>query len=77
VWHLHFSLISKKESRFITSPVCLSVCVSSINCMVNFHEIWYGGDVIQGDLDAIIFNPIASNILKWSRFKFHICCLAE
>jgi hypothetical protein len=23
----------------------------------------------KGDLDAIIFNPIASTILKWLRFK--------
>jgi hypothetical protein len=37
--------------------------------MVDFHEIWYGGNDIQGDLDAIIFNPIASVILKLLRFK--------
>jgi hypothetical protein len=29
-----------------------------------FHEVWYGGNVIQGDPDAIIFNPIASVISK-------------
>jgi hypothetical protein len=29
-----------------------------------------GGDAIQGDLDAIIFNPIASIILQLLRFKF-------
>jgi hypothetical protein len=34
-----------------------------------FHEIWYRGDAIQGDLDAMIFNPIASIILKLLRFK--------
>jgi hypothetical protein len=32
--------------------------------MVDFHEIWFGSDAIQRDLDAIIFNPIASNVLK-------------
>jgi hypothetical protein len=32
--------------------------------LVDFHGIWYGGDVIQGDLDAVIFNPIALIILK-------------
>jgi hypothetical protein len=37
--------------------------------MVEFHESWYGGNVIQGDLDAIIFNPIASIILKLLRFR--------
>jgi hypothetical protein len=37
--------------------------------MVDFHKIFYGGDAIQGDRDAIIFNPIASTILKLLRFK--------
>jgi hypothetical protein len=37
--------------------------------LVDFHEIWYGGNAIQGDLDAIIFNPIASIILKLLNFK--------
>jgi hypothetical protein len=27
------------------------------NCLVDFHEIWYGGDAIQGDLNVIILNP--------------------
>jgi hypothetical protein len=27
------------------------------------------GDAIQGALDAVIFNPIASAILKWLKFK--------
>jgi hypothetical protein len=31
--------------------------------------MWYGGNVIQGDLDAMTFKPIASNILKLLRFK--------
>jgi hypothetical protein len=35
-----------------------------------FHEIWYRGNAIQGDLNAITFNPISSTILKWLRFKF-------
>jgi hypothetical protein len=33
-----------------------------LNCLVDFHETWYGGNVIQGDLDEIIFNPISSTI---------------
>jgi hypothetical protein len=41
-----------------------------LNHLVDFHEIWYEGDAIQGDLDAIIFNPTASTILKGMRFKF-------
>jgi 4-hydroxy-L-threonine phosphate dehydrogenase PdxA len=37
--------------------------------MVDLYDIWYGADAIQGDLDAIIFNPIAKTILKWLKFK--------
>jgi hypothetical protein len=50
-----------------------SVCVSSLitlNRLVEFHEIWYGGNDIQGDLNAIIFNPIASIVFQLLRFKF-------
>jgi hypothetical protein len=36
---------------------------------VDFYEIQYGANAIEGDLDAIIFNPIASTVLKWLRFK--------
>jgi hypothetical protein len=67
------SLLSKNESRLTKSPVCLSVCVcvptTSNFCLVDFHEIWNGGNAIQGDLEAIIFNPIALIILKLLRFK--------
>jgi hypothetical protein len=45
--------------------------------LVDFHDIWWGGDAIQGHLDAIIFNPIASTTLKWLRFKFEIFSLAQ
>jgi hypothetical protein len=41
-----------------------------LNILVNLDEILNGGDAIQGDLDAIIVNPIASVILKLLRFKF-------
>jgi hypothetical protein len=41
------------------------------------YEVWEGGDAIQGDLDAIIFNPIASTLLKFLRFKFQIFNLAQ
>jgi hypothetical protein len=37
--------------------------------MSRFHEIQYAGLPIEEDLGAIIFNPIASTILKWLRFK--------
>jgi hypothetical protein len=37
--------------------------------LVDIHDIWEAGDAIQGDLDAIIFNPIASAILKLLRLN--------
>jgi hypothetical protein len=37
--------------------------------MVDFHEIWYGGNSILGDLDSTSFNLIPSTILKWLRFN--------
>jgi hypothetical protein len=41
-----------------------------LNQLVEFYEIWYGGNSIQRDLDVIIFNPIDSIILELLRFKF-------
>jgi hypothetical protein len=39
--------------------VCMSVCppLITLNHLVDFHKIWYRGNVIQGDLDVIIFVP--------------------
>jgi hypothetical protein len=37
--------------------------------MVDFHEIVYRGNAIQGNLNAIIFNPIALIVLILLRFK--------
>jgi hypothetical protein len=37
--------------------------------LVDFHEIWYGGHAIQGDLEEVIINLIFSTILNWLRFK--------
>jgi hypothetical protein len=36
---------------------------------VDVREIWYSGAAIQGDHDAVIFNPISSTILKWLRLR--------
>jgi hypothetical protein len=36
--------------------------------LVDFHEIHYGGHVIEDDLGAIIFNPVASAIPRWQTF---------
>jgi hypothetical protein len=48
-----------------------------LNRLVDFHKIWYGGDAIQGDIEAIIITPTASTILKWLRLKFQIFSLAQ
>jgi hypothetical protein len=48
-----------------------------LNRLVDFRGIWYGGNDIQVDLDAIIFIPIATTILKWPSFKFQIFSHAQ
>jgi hypothetical protein len=40
-----------------------------LNRSVDFNDIWWGGNAIQVDIDAIIFNPISSTILKCLKFK--------
>jgi hypothetical protein len=53
------------------TPKWLPVCppVITLNCWVHFHESWYGHNDIQGDLSAMIFNPMASIILKLLMFN--------
>jgi hypothetical protein len=50
----------------------LSVCTpyQYFNQLIGFHEIWFAGNAIQGDSDAVIFKSMASTILKWLRLKF-------
>jgi hypothetical protein len=36
---------------------------------VDFHEIWYTGDAIEYDLDAVFSTLVASVIPKWGTFK--------
>jgi hypothetical protein len=49
-----------------------SVCPPLIilNRLIDFHEIWSGGNAIQGDFNALIFNPVPSIILIWLKFRF-------
>jgi hypothetical protein len=69
----------------VCACVRVCVCVGGVVCacvrgrvgacmythhLVHFHEIWYGCNDIQEDLNAVIFNSIASTILKWLQFKF-------
>jgi hypothetical protein len=51
-------------------PVYMSFCLSPLitfNQLVDFYEIRYGDHVIEGDLDAINFNPVPLSIvtMKW------------
>jgi hypothetical protein len=60
-----------KEGLSNHQSVCLSVRfpLMTLNRLVDFHEIWHGVNAVQRDLDAIIFKPIASIILKLLTFK--------
>jgi hypothetical protein len=35
------------------------------NKRVDFYEIRWRGNVMEGDFDAIIFHPVASTIPQW------------
>jgi hypothetical protein len=47
--------------------MCSSLTI--LNQLVEFHEIQQEGHSTEGDLDPVIFTPIASTILSWMRFK--------
>jgi hypothetical protein len=36
--------------------------------LVDFHEIQQEGHATESDLDTIIFNCLASSVLKWRKF---------
>jgi hypothetical protein len=36
---------------------------------VDLDEIFCGGDDVEGDLESILFNAVASTIPKWRKFK--------
>jgi hypothetical protein len=40
-----------------------------LNQLVDFYEIQYGGHAIEGDLDAVLFNPVPLTIPNWRTFK--------
>jgi hypothetical protein len=75
-----FSLLSlKRKVRLMRSPVCvcLSVCLSlSVSSLITFEPVgrflWNSvgrSHAIEGDLDAVHFNPVPSTIPKWWTFK--------
>jgi hypothetical protein len=39
-----------------------------LNQFVDYSEIWKGDRAIEDDLYTIIFNPVASTIIKWWMF---------
>jgi hypothetical protein len=51
-----------------------------LNRLVDFHEILYSGEAIQGDLDAIYFNPITwitlnllwPKVVTWTLIKIGV-----
>jgi len=50
----------KNGNRLMRLPLCLCVCLSPhqlLNHFIDFHEIWQGGDAIEGDLSTIILIP--------------------
>jgi hypothetical protein len=51
---------------------CLFVCVSALITLEqtgNFYKIEQGGHGIEGNLEAVIFNPVALTFLKWRAFR--------
>jgi hypothetical protein len=63
--------LSNHQSVCLLFWLCLSICMSPLitSELPDRCEIWKGGDASQGDLDTIVFNHIASAILKWLRFS--------
>jgi hypothetical protein len=47
------------------------VCLPLITVEPNgrFYEIQWGGHAMEGDLDAVLFNPVPSTIPKYRTFK--------
>jgi hypothetical protein len=40
-----------------------------LNQLVDLYEIQHGGHAIEGDLNAIIVNAVATTVSKWWMFK--------
>jgi hypothetical protein len=51
------------------SPLCVFSPYELLNQLVDFYEIQWRGHIIQGDLNVIVCNPVASTIPKWRTFK--------
>jgi hypothetical protein len=64
------SFLKGKNRRIMSSSscLCLSAC-QVLNQLVHFYTIHYEGHDIEGDLEAIPFNPVPSTIPKWQTFE--------
>jgi hypothetical protein len=64
--------IPNSESKITTSKfISISFYFPKMKVgLANLYEMCYGGNAIQGHLDAVIFNPIDPIILKLLRYKF-------
>jgi hypothetical protein len=63
-----FSFLAYFPKMKVSLSYHLSVCVSPTNNLIrliDFRENWCGINAIQGGLDAVIFNPIASVTLNY------------
>jgi hypothetical protein len=61
--------IEAYQITIVSLPVCGSL-LTTFEPISRFYEIQYGDNTIEGDLDAILSNPVASTIPKWRTFKF-------
>jgi hypothetical protein len=80
-WDLHpeessITVIYGNIQRYKIPPLDgdrIATAITSTNITYSallLDDILCVAGTIVGDLDVITFNPIASNILKWLRFKF-------
>jgi hypothetical protein len=62
---------NKEKKAYEMTSLSVHLCLPLITFerIGNFYKIRHGSHAIGDDLDSIIFNPIASTILKWLRFR--------
>jgi hypothetical protein len=70
IYHLVsvFCFKNERAANDITSLLSVRLCVPPLitfKTIDRFYEIQQGGHAIEGDLDAINYNPITLMILKW------------
>jgi hypothetical protein len=53
-----------KKNEKDHQPVCLSACPPPLKRLVDLDKILHGGGAIEGNRDAVIFNPTASINIK-------------